>query len=131
MRELIAEGRKLSVSDATIIRRQFYDEHFGLRDYLDPKGEGKHPFSLMLMNPKEDVISNGSFRRAAMDFANYKIGEFFKLSLLEYLKLSPYEAEELRKICMDLVVSTNAGIENASSEVDKAQRRLRSELRNS
>lgn len=127
LNKLIATGQKFSSTDACLLRNQFYDEHFQIRDYGGP--EGNHPFSLILMSSKEDYITNGAYGRAAKDYINYKVGEFFKISLLEYLDLEPSRTEIIKEICMEQIQENNEGIGDASKKVAQAQKQINDVLK--
>ena len=110
-----------------MLRSQFYDEHFKIRDYTGP--EGTHPFSLILMSSKEDYITDGAYSRIAKDYVNYKVGEFFKISLLEYLDLEPYRTEIIKEICMKQIQENNEGVDDASKKVAQAQKQINDVLK--
>lgn len=128
LNKLIASGRTFSASDAHLLRSQFYDEHYKIRDYNGV--EGTHPYSLILMSPKEDYVTNGAFHRVASDFVNYKVGEFFKISLLDYLKLEPNRADILKEICMTQIQENNVGVDDASAQIARAQKQINDAVKN-
>lgn len=122
---LVATGVKYSIGDTRLLMREFYEQHQGIRDYAGK--DGNHPFSLVLMSEKEDLISDGYFFRAAKNHADYKIYQMFGLSLDQYLEYPPHRAEVLHSLAMEMMKTNNGEIDDASKQLANAQRQLQKE----
>ncbi len=84
----------------------------------------------MLLSKKEDYVTGGAFQKACKDYVTYKVGEFFKLSFSEYMSYPPDRIRTIHDICLKQIEENNAGVDDASSKIAKAQRELTTAIRN-
>lgn len=75
-----------------------------------------------MMSKKEDFITGGHFTTFAKRYSDYKVKEFFGLSLTEFLDLPPCRSDELISLCMEAIKESNRGIDDASRKLEEARR---------
>ncbi len=85
----------MSAADARVVMMDLYENRFGIYNHL---AGDKNPLSSVLLHDKEEVWMDSSLRDMIEDFALYDIGELWKISLVDFLKLPHPYVEIMRRV---------------------------------
>ncbi len=84
-----SEKVALSSYETQILLRELYDQNFQISAHSDPR----RPLSLVAMQPKETQGPYSRKYRIYHRFASLNVGELFKISITDFLKLPREEVE--------------------------------------
>lgn len=108
----------MSSVDSHYLLNSLYNIEFKLFDHFDPQKKKAEPLAVIRAFPEEDPQADSLFEDVVYRYASNKIGERFRMSLEEYLRLPCTKAR-----CLDKVAEIVMGpIEK--EEVDKRKAML-------
>lgn len=107
-------------TDAKLLMMEHYETLFRIYNHDAPPPQGQSSdFALIGLHPAEDTLSSSLMRERMEQFAHHKVGDYFNISWLDYLKLPVEQAAMMMEIAAHEAEQDKKGAADVLKELGK------------